>query len=185
MELDTIKQNHEQIEQNPVGLTTIAAKKVSNFLDTLLASYSAQYHQYLKRYWLVEGPEHRDLRAFFKISRTEVQFDMDTFAERMTTLSSVPTCGLQAQQALAFIDVEAEGLFPIREMITQDLENEQTMILHLKNSIFDCNQLDDFATETLLKQSLIKAEDRIHNLDHYIANDTLQPSADNSIPQNG
>ena len=174
MNTNTLKQEPDQIERNPVGLPTLSAKEVSNKLDRLVASLSVQYHQYLKRHWLVEGPEHRDLHQFFDNNYRELQGEFDTLAERMTVLGSIPTSGLRAQQALAFLEPEDEGDFPIREMMKRDLDNEQALIDFVRETIKLCSELSDFASETLLKQALIRAEERAHELDHYLAEDTLQ-----------
>jgi starvation-inducible DNA-binding protein len=174
MKTKTVKQDLNEIENNPVGLPSVAAKKVCDRLDSLVASLSVQYHQYLKRHWLVEGPEHRDLHSFFEDNYKEVQEEFDTIAERMTTLGSVPTSGLRAQQALAFLEAEDEGSFPIRDMMKRDLENEQAIIKYLRSTIKLCSDMSDFATETILKQTLIRTEERAHELDHYLARDTIQ-----------
>lgn len=170
-----MKQPPHEVERNPVGLPTATASKVCGKLDELTSSLSVQYHQYLKRHWLVEGPEHRDLHAFFEKNYREVQEEFDTFAERMTTLGSVPASGLRAQQSKAFLEPEDEGSFPIRDMMGRDLENEQALIGHLRNAIKLCSELRDYASETLLKQALVRAEERAHELDHYLAKDTLRP----------
>lgn len=175
MKKEAIKQNPNEVERNPVGLPTATARKICNKLDELTASLSVQFHQYLKRHWLVEGPEHRDLHIFFEKNYREVQEDLDTLAERMTTLGAVPTSGLRAQQSISFLEAEDEGNFPIREMMSRDLENEQALIGQLRNTIKSCSELADYASETLLKQTLIHAEDRAHELDHYLAKDTLLP----------
>ena len=173
MNKNTIKQESHQIERNPVSLPTVAAKKICDKLDTLVSSLSVQYHQYLKRHWLVEGPNHRDLHTFFEDAYREVQGDLDTIAERITTLGGIPTSGLRAQQALSFLESEDEGSFPIRDMMVRDLENEQAIIASLRDTIKFCGELSDYASETLLKQILIKTEDRAHELDHYLAEDAL------------
>lgn len=174
METNTIIQEPGQIDRNPVGIATVVAKTVTDRLDKLVASLSVQYHQYLKRHWLVEGPEHRDLHQFFDNNYREVQQEFDTFAERITTLGSIPTSGLRAQQATSFLETEEEGMLPIREMMERDLVNEQALIDYMRESIKEFSKLADFATETMLKQALIRAEERAHELDHYLASDSLK-----------
>ena len=174
MNPDTMIQEPDQIERNPVGLPTVAAKQICELLNTLVATLSVQYHQYLKRHWIVEGPEHRDLHKFFDGNYREVQSEFDTLAERMTTLGTVPTSSLRAQQALAFLEAEPEGAFPIREMMKRDLDNEQAIIDYMRESITLASKLSDFATETVLKQALIRAEERAHEIDHYLASYSLQ-----------
>ncbi len=69
---------------------------------------------------------------------------------------------------------ESEGMFPVRDMLKTDLENERKRAIQLRDYIPVATRESDFATETLLKQVLIRVEDRAHHLDHYLAADSLE-----------
>ncbi|MDQ8179113.1 DNA starvation/stationary phase protection protein [Pelagicoccus sp. SDUM812005] len=166
-------QDIDELERNPIGLPSFTAKQVSGLLDTLVSSLSTQYHQYLKHHWVVEGPEHRDLHVFFEEAYGETQKHLDTIAERMTTLGAVPTASMRAQAGKSLLEAESEGVFPIREMLKRDLENEQALISFIGEAIGKAAELKDYGSETLLKQVLLEREERAHEIDHYLGHDSL------------
>lgn len=166
-------QELDELERNAIGLPSFAAKQISDQLDTLVSSLATHYHQYLKHHWVVEGPDHRDLHVFFEESYLEVQKDMDAVAERMTTLGAVPTSSMRGQAGKSLLESEAEGAFPVREMLRSDLQNEQSLISYIGQSIGMASELKDYGTETLLKGILMGREERAHEIDHYLSNDSL------------
>lgn len=172
----TPTQEIETIERNPIGLPSFAAKEVSDHLDVLVSSISLQFHQYLKHHWVVEGPEHRDLHKFFEELYEQSKQHMDAIAERMTTLGAVPTASPQNQILKSVLSMEPEGAHPIRAMLEGDLNNEQTLITHIRSSIEQTNQLGDYGTETLLKGILMDRENDAHEIEHYLSSDSLNPS---------
>lgn len=166
-------QEIDELERNAIGLPSFTAKQVSGMLDTLVSSLATQYHQYLKHHWVVEGPEHRDLHIFFEESYAEAQEHFDALAERMTTLGAVPTSTMRGQAAKSMLEAESEGVFPIRDMLRSDLENEQALISYIGEGIAKASELKDFGTETLLKRILMEREERAHDIDHYLGHDSL------------
>lgn len=174
-------QSIDEIERNPIGLPTVAAKEVADRLDPLVSSLSVQFHQYLKHHWLVEGPGHRDLHQFFEESYESVKNHMDTIAERMTTLGAIPISTLRGQASLSFIEPEPEGALPIRQMLESDLSNEQSLIDGIRKAIETASELSDYGTETILKGILHERENQAHEIEHYLSSDslvrqTLEPS---------
>jgi len=166
-------QTLDEIERNPIGLPTIAAKEISDCLDKLVSSFSVQFHQYLKHHWVVEGPEHRDLHKFFEGLYETTKEHFDTIAERMTTLGAIPISSPINQAANSFLTMEFEGMHPIRQMLEADLENERCLIENLRSSIEMANNLSDYGTETLLKSILMNREDQAHEIEHYLSRDSL------------
>ncbi len=166
-------QEIDELERNAIGLPSFTAKQVSGLLDTLVSSLSSQYHQYLKHHWVVEGPEHRDLHVFFEESYIETQNHLDALAERMTTLGAVPTSSMRAQAGKSLLEAESEGVYPIRNMLKSDLENEQSLISFIGETIATASELKDYGTETLLKKVLMEREERAHEIDHYLGHDSL------------
>ncbi|MDQ8200190.1 DNA starvation/stationary phase protection protein [Pelagicoccus enzymogenes] len=166
-------QEIDELERNAIGLPSFTAKQMSGLLDTLVSSLSTQYHQYLKHHWVVEGPEHRDLHVFFEEAYMETQGHLDAVAERMTTLGAVPTASMRAQAGKSLLEAESEGVFPIRDMLKSDLENEQALISFIGETIAKASELKDYGTETLLKKVLMEREERAHEIDHYLGHDSL------------
>ncbi len=175
-------QEIDELERNAIGLPSFAAKQISDLLDTLVSSLSTQYHQYLKHHWVVEGPEHRDLHLFFEEAHMDTQKHLDAVAERMTTLGAVPTASMRAQAGKSLLEAEGEGVLPIRNMLTSDLENEQALIAFVGQGISRASELKDYGTETLLKGVLMAREERAHEIDHYLGRDSLsRKSVDDAL----
>ncbi len=165
--------SHDEIEDNPVGLPRDAAEKIAHDLDRHLGTFFTLFHQYQKHHWLVEGPQFRDLHLYFEEAYTEVHKQLDAIAERITALGAVPTCAPSAQQELAYIEHEPEGVFRIADMLKRDRAAEKAIAIELRNTIRLCTSEEDFASETLLKGILLKVEDRAHHADHFLGEDSL------------
>ena len=77
------------------------------------------------------------------------------------------------QTELSYIEHEPEGVFRLRDMLERDRDAEGTIAQKLRASIEQCARLGDYGSETLLKQILLKVEDRAPHLDHYLGDDSL------------
>ncbi len=163
-------------KESPIGLNIEARTAVSEELDRHVSNMFTLFHQYQKHHWLVEGPQFRDLHLYLESSYNEVHADLDALAERMTALGCIPTSSPTAQALKSQITHESEGYFPVRQMLENDLMAEKQIIERLRKSIDRAGEHRDYATETLLKQVLMKAEDRAHHLDHYLVQDGLHQS---------
>jgi DNA-binding ferritin-like protein len=162
-----------QVEENPIGLSEDQTRKVAASLDVHVSSMFVLFHQYQKHHWLVRGPQFRDLHLYLEESYENVHKELDALAERMTTLGGIPTSDPVAQSKKAYLSHEEEGEFPVRDMLKADREAELKVIQELRASIKQAVELDDYGTETMLKNVLLSAEDRAHHLDHYLERDEL------------
>jgi len=173
MSQESLIRTIDDIERNPIGLPTIAAKEIADSLDVLVSSFSVQFHQYLKHHWLVEGPQHQILHKFFEENYEATKEHMDSIAERMTILGALPTSSLRAQASNSFLESEPEGAFPIHQMLENDLHNEQSLIESLRGTIRKTTVLSDYGSETLLKEILVTRENLAHEIEHYLSQDSL------------
>ena len=163
-----------ELEGNPVGLSTEACRELATHLDRHLAAYAVLYHQYHKHHWLVVGPQFRDLHLHLEEYYEEVHQHYDQIAERLTVLGAIPTCSPRAQEELAYIQHEPEGLFRVRHMLELDIECEKAVCVELRKSIKVALKHDDFGTKRLLETWLGHAEDRAHHLEHFLEADTME-----------
>lgn len=163
-------------KESPLGLTFDARKRICGELDNHQASLFTLFHQYQKHHWLVEGPQFRDLHEFFERNYQEVHKDLDALAERLTALGGIPTSSPTAQSLKSYVTHESEGFYKVRQMLEADLKAETRIITSLRDSIATAGQHQDYTSETLMKQILMRAEDRAHHLDHYLADDSLEKS---------
>ena len=161
------------IEHNPIGLDQSVTGQIVKALDADLSALIAQFHQYYKHHWLVKGPQFRELHLFFQDQYEQVQKHFDAIAERITMLGGVPTSSMEKEVQQSFIASEEEGDHPIREMVMKDLKDEALIATSLRKSIDLCIRHKDWGTEYLLKKVLYHCENRAHELDHFLANDSL------------
>lgn len=160
-------------EENPIGLDQKEAVSIAQELNRHQSSLFILFHQYQKHHWLVEGPQFRDLHLYLEDSYTEVHKDLDAIAERMTVLGTIPTSSPTELAKQSYVVHEPEGYFALRKMLDHDLKVERMICTMLRKTISRSQEANDFGTATLLKQILMKAEDRAHHLDHYLAEDGL------------
>lgn len=165
------------VGMNPLRLNHKAAEEMVKALDMHLSALVALFHQYYKHHWLVKGPQFRELHIFFEEMYEELQKHFDQVAERITMLGGVPSSSMFRQEAQSFIESEEEGDHPVREMVRKDLEDEGLLAEKLRESIQQAIRLKDFGTEYLLKKILYRCEVRAHELDHFMANDSLESMA--------
>lgn len=163
----------DKIENNPVRLPKRFAAEIAEHLDAHVSSLFVLFHQYQKHHWLVEGPQFRELHKFLEKSYKNVHEHADTLAERMTALGAVPTCSPARQASLSYLSHEPEGVFRIRDMLSADRELEGHTAERIRTTIELATSSGDFATETLLKRTLVDVEERAHELDHFLGLDTL------------
>lgn len=163
----------EQTEENVIGLLHESAIATAQELNRHQASLFVLFHQYQKHHWLVEGAQFRDLHMFLEECYQEVHKDLDALAERMTVLGAIPSASLEKLAEEAYLKHEQEGYFNVRTMLGHDLEGERILCTMLRRTITSAQDRSDYGTATLLKQILMRCEDRAHHLDHYLAKDGL------------
>lgn len=166
------KKNH--VEKNPIGLSDSVSGELIPQLDSHLATMFSLFHQYQKHHWVVEGPQFRDLHLFFGEAYEEVHKQCDRVAERITAIGGIPTSSPAGIASLSYNEHEPEGTFPIREMMTRDLDHEGAIAVKLRETIQAARDLGDPGTAQLLTEVLLEVEDRAHHLDHFLGNDSLE-----------
>lgn len=157
----------------PLGLDTALLEETRPGLDRLVSSLFILFHQYQKHHWIVEGPQFRDLHLYLEEAYKEVHEDLDALAERLTVLGGIPTSSPTEQAERAFVRHESEGAPHIRTMLHHDMEMELAIAQFTRDLITKTG--NDFGTETMLKHALLRGENRIHHLEHYLERSSLVP----------
>jgi starvation-inducible DNA-binding protein len=170
------------ISKSPIGLSQEIAEQMSSSLDMHLSALIALFHQYYKHHWLVKGPQFRELHLYFERNYKEVQEHFDEIAERITMLGGIPSSSMVRQESQSFITEEEEGEHPVRQMLRKDMEDEGLLAEKLRETIVAAWEGQDFGTEYLLKKILYHCENRAHELDHFLENDSLEPNAFGQLP---
>lgn len=174
--MSTQKKMHQapdQIVDNPIGLSKEAITPVVQDLNRDLATTYTFYHQIKKHHWIVEGPEYMPLHKFLDEWAASLLRAADELAERITALGGYPVSGPSAQERLSLIEMEAEGVFDLREMLEKDAHDGARIAVALREHIRRAAGAGDYGTEQLLKEVLVEHEQNVHHLEHFLGNASL------------
>ena len=177
MNQQTLTMKKNEIEMNPIGLSRETAEMLVPRMDEQMASLFTLFHQYQKHHWLVMGPQFRDLHLYLEESYNQVHQDLDAVAERITVLGGVPSSNMTALVNASYVEEEPEGVFSVRDMLVRDRDTEKMISSNLRPLIERCREVGDYGSEQLLKNVLLRSEERCHELDHYLENDSLEKSS--------
>jgi starvation-inducible DNA-binding protein len=158
---------------NPIELSQQKASQVIEALNTDVASLFVLFHQYQKHHWVAEGPQFRDIHLLLEEHYTAVHLQADAFAERVVTLGGVPVSGATAQLKHGYLEEEPEGIFDLRQMLSNDLRANQRILLKLREHVKLAREVGDYGTEQLLKRHLREQELRTQDLMHLLEHETL------------
>ena len=163
----------DEVVENPIGLEQDAVVATIASLNQNLATLYTFYHQIKKHHWVVEGPEYMALHTFLDDWAAALLKAADAVAERITALGGYPVSGPAAQERLALIRVEPEGVFPLRGMLEKDLADGAIIARALRVQIREAAGAGDFGTEHLLKELLLEHEQMVHHLEHFLGKSSL------------
>jgi len=169
-----LKQEKGRFEKSTIGIDKEIASALIPQLDAHLSSLFVLFHQYQKHYWLVEGPQYRDLHTFIRECYSEIHRHIDLVAERIVALGGVPTSDPVEQIKLSYVTHEPEGAFGLRTMLSLDNEYDQEIARHLRETVVSATELGDIGTSHLLKEILVDTEARAHHLDSFLGADHVE-----------
>jgi DNA-binding ferritin-like protein len=170
---EALRQQRGTVEDNAVGIDREKAEHVVEALNVDLASAYVLYHQLRKHHWNVEGAEHRDVHDFLGAAAEDAELAADEIAERVQALGGVPVSGMADLAEHAPVESEGPDVYDVRTSLEHDLDLSGDVIETLREHIGLAEDLGDYATSELLRDHLETLEDRAHELDHYLEDDTL------------
>ncbi|MCU0569571.1 MAG: DNA starvation/stationary phase protection protein [Oculatellaceae cyanobacterium Prado106] len=168
-----ILQAFGQVADNPVALGQEITIPVCEGLNIALASFQALYLQYQKHHFVVEGAEFNQLHEFFQDGYNATQGHAHDLGERLNGLGGTPAASFSKLAELCCFTPEADGIYPCRTMVENDLLAEQAVIQLLRRQAAQAESVGDRATRYLYEQILLATEDRAFHLDHFLAKDSL------------
>jgi DNA-binding ferritin-like protein len=167
------RQQAGTVEANALRIDTDKAEQIIEALNRDLASTYVLYHQLRKHHWNVEGAQSGDLHAFLGEAAARAEGQADLMAERVQTLGGVPVAGPAEQESRAYVAFEGEDVYDIRSSLENDLESLGTIIENVREHVGLADDLGDYGTAELLRESLESLEDDAHEIDHYLEDDSL------------
>jgi DNA-binding ferritin-like protein len=170
---ETLRQAAGTVEENSVRIDTGKAEQVIEALNTDLAATYVLYHQLRKHHWNVAGAEYEQLHDWFGDAAEDVEDNADDIAERIQALGGVPISGPSSLEDHAPVEFEGEDVHDVRTSMENDLEMYGTVIESVREHVSLAEDLGDFATGELLRDTLEDLEDDAHDIEHFLEDDTL------------
>jgi starvation-inducible DNA-binding protein len=160
-------------ESEALRLDEDKAEQIVDALNTDLAATYVLYHQVKKHHWNVEGAEFLGVHEYLGEVAADLEEGADMLAERAQAIGGVPLSGGSTFEEHAPIEPEGEDVYDIRTSLENDMEAFGVIIESLRDHIELANDLGDYATEELLRETLETVEEHAHHLEHYLEDDSL------------
>ncbi|MFO7925135.1 MAG: DNA starvation/stationary phase protection protein DpsA [Halobacteriota archaeon] len=170
---ETIRRRAGSVEETALKIDPDKAEQLVDALNTDLAATYVLYHQIKKHHWNVEGAEFLDVHEYLGDVAEDLEEDADAIAERAQAIGGVPLSGGATFEEHAPIEPEGEEVYGVRTSLENDVEAFGVIIESLRDHIGLANQLGDYTTEELLRDTLEVVEEHAHHLEHYLEDDTL------------
>ena len=170
---ETVRRQAGSVEETALRIEPEKAEQLVDALNTDLAATYVLYHQIKKHHWNVEGAEFLGVHEYLGEITADLEESADMIAERAQAIGGVPLSGGATYEAHAPIEPEGDDVYGIRTSLENDMEAFGVIIESLRDHIGLANQLGDYATEELLRDTLETVEEHAHHLEHYLEDDTL------------
>jgi starvation-inducible DNA-binding protein len=170
---ETVRRQAGSVEETALRIEPEKAEQLVDALNTDLAAAYVLYHQIKKHHWNVEGAEFLELHEYLGAIAADLEEGADELAERAQAIGGVPLSGGSTYEEHAPIDPEGEDVYDIRTSLENDVEAFGTIIEAMRDHIELANDLGDYTTEELLRETLETVEEHAHHLEHYLEDDTL------------
>ncbi|WP_266076980.1 DNA starvation/stationary phase protection protein DpsA [Haladaptatus caseinilyticus] len=168
-----VRQRAGTIEKNAIRLDIDKAELVVEALNIDLAAMYVLYHQLRKHHWNGSGPQYRELHLFWGEAAEEAEYSADEIAERIQALGGVPVSGPAMLEHHSPIPFEGEDVYDARTSMKNDLEAYGDIIESVSSHIDLSESVGDHATGEILRERLVKLEEFAHEMDHFLAHDSL------------
>lgn len=170
---DHVRREWGTIGDNELRVPPDAAERVVEALNADLSGLYILFNQVRKHYWLLEGAESNDVRAFLQATADRMTEMTDDLAIRVHALGGVPVCGPMGVRQHASLVIEPAHLYDIRSSLERDLDGFATLAVQMRDHIELLQDLGDNATLELLQGHLKTLEQDAQTLDRYLGADTL------------
>jgi starvation-inducible DNA-binding protein len=170
---ESIRREAGSVEDNAVRIDTEKAEQIIEALNTDLAATYVLYHQLKKHHWTVEGAEFGELHDWFGDAAEEAEENADEIAERVQALGGVPISGPSALEDHSIVAFEGEDVYDVRTAMEHDMEMYGDIIESVRDHVSLAEDLGDYATSELLRETLEDLEEGAHEAEHFLEDDTL------------
>lgn len=170
---ESLRREAGTVEENAVRIDTDKAEQVIEALNIDLAATYVLYHQLRKHHWNVAGAEFEQLHDWFDDAAEDAEHNADDIAERVQALGGVPISGPSSLEDHAPVEFEGEDVYSVRASMENDLEMYGEIIETVREHVSFAEDLGDYTTSEILRETLEDLEDDAHEIEHFLENDTL------------
>ena len=170
---EIVRRQAGSVEETALRIEPEKAEQIVDALNTDLAATYVLYHQVKKHHWNVEGAEFLEVHEYLGEIAEDLEEGADLLAERAQAIGGVPLSGGSNFEENAPIEPEDDDVYDIRTSLENDMEAFGVIIESLRDHIELANELGDYTTEELLRETLEGVEEHTHHLEHYLEDDTL------------
>jgi DNA-binding ferritin-like protein len=170
---ESVRRQAGSVEETALRIEPEKAEQLVDALNTDLAATYVLYHQIKKHHWNVEGAEFLELHEYLGEITADLEEGADELAERAQAIGGVPLSGGSTYEKHAPIEPEGEDVYDVRTSLENDVEAFGTIIEAIRDHIELANDLGDYTTEELLRETLETVEEHAHHIEHYLEDDTL------------
>jgi DNA-binding ferritin-like protein len=170
---ETLRRRAGSVEETALKIDPEKAEQLVDALNTDLAATYVLYHQIKKHHWNVEGAEFLELHEYLGEIAADLEEGADELAERAQAIGGVPLSGGSTFEKHAPIEPEEEDVYDVRTSLRNDIEAFGVIIETIRDHVELADDLGDYTTEELLRETLETVEEHAHHLEHYLEDDTL------------
>jgi DNA-binding ferritin-like protein len=170
---ETLRRRAGSVEETALKIDPEKAEQLVDALNTDLAATYVLYHQIKKHHWNVEGAEFLELHGYLGEIAADLEEGADELAERAQAIGGVPLSGGSTFEKHAPIEPEEEDVYDVRTSLRNDIEAFGVIIETIRDHVELADDLGDYTTEELLRETLETVEEHAHHLEHYLEDDTL------------
>ncbi|GGM62175.1 DNA-binding ferritin-like protein [Halarchaeum rubridurum] len=170
---DALRQEWDTVVDNELRLDRDAAARVVEALNADLSGLYILFNQLRKHYWTLEGREVRPVVEFLEDAADRLSEATDEIAIRVHALGGVPVNGPMGIRQHAPMGIEAADVYALRPSLENDLEAYAVLVAQLREHVALAQELGDETTVEILRGHLRTIEEDAHDVEKFLADDTL------------
>ena len=142
-----------------LGFSRVETNDVVKALNLLLANYQVHYQKLRDFHWNVTGPDFFDLHEQFEVEYNAVKNNIDEIAERIRVFGKTPTSTMKEYLENSTIK-EADRGVSANQMVAQILNDFETLMEWMIESIEEANKVGDTSTSDMITKMMKRMEKR-------------------------
>jgi DNA-binding ferritin-like protein len=168
-----VRRPWDEVEGNELRIDPADAAEEIELLNRELSGLYILFNQLRKHYWTLEGAETGQVEATLQANADTIADLTDDLAIRVHALGGVPVNGPMGVRQHATLRIEAGDVYDLRSALENDLNAYATLAVQFRESVERANELGDQRTVELLRSGLLELERDAHEIERYLADDSL------------